>query len=340
MHIVYIGPKSGTSLHRANALKRIGHLVTAIDPRHYLPHSQWVERWLHHTGGLAVRHLINRPIYAKMRELNPDLIWVAQGEYLGCELLQKIRQTFSGPIINYTNDDPFGGRDGLRFRKYLQALHHYDLLVVVRAENVQEAKEAGARRVLRVFMSADEVAHRPRLLTDEDRRRFSSEVAFVGTWMPERGPFLAELAQHGVPLAIWGGRWQKAPQWHVLKTFLRGPALHHADDYAKAIQAAKVNLGLLSKGNRDLHTSRSMEIPALGGVLCTKRTIEHQALYQENVEAVFWSDAKECAAKCKDLLAAPLRREAISRAGKVRLNRNKNYNEKIVAKIIKTAFNG
>ena len=68
-----------------------------------------------------------------------------------------------------------------------------------------------------------------------------------------------------------------------------GPAIY-GDDYLKAIQLAKVSLGLLSKGNRDLHTTRTFEIPYCGGLLCAERTSEHLQLYQEDVEAVYWSD--------------------------------------------------
>jgi hypothetical protein len=338
MNIAYIGSKQGTSLQRAGALERIGHQVTVIDPRNFLPPSKWVDRWLYHTGGLGVSHLVDPPILASVCQIRPDLIWVAQGEYLGCGLLQKLHRICPGPIVNYMDDDPFGGRDGRRFRNYLKAIGQYDLLVVVRSDNILEARRSGARRVLRVFMSADEVAHRPRVLSGEDRRRFASEVAFVGTWMPERGPFLCELIRLGVPLAIWGGGWRKARQWQTLRPHWRGPALESVDNYAKAIQGAKVNLGLLSKGNRDLHSFRSMEIPALGGVLCAQRTVEHQSLYREDVEAVFWSSAAECAAKCLSLLEDPRRRTAIASAGRFRLICNRNYNETVVAKILKTAL--
>jgi spore maturation protein CgeB len=338
MKIAYIGPNRGTSSQLAGALGRIGHRVTVIDPRDFLPQVNWVDRWLYHAGGLGVSRFIDPPILAGVRQIRPDLIWVTQGEYLGRGLLKKLQRICSGPIINYTVDDPFGGRDGRRFRNYLQAIGQYDLLVVVRSDNILEAKRAGARRVLRVFRSADEVAHRPRGLSAGDRRRFASEVAFVGTWMPERGPFLCELIRLGVPLAIWGGRWRKARQWEKLRPYWRGPALEDADAYAKAIQGAKVNLGLLSKGNRDLHTTRSMEIPALGGVLCAQRTVEHLALYREDMEAVFWSDAAECAAKCLSLLEDPRRRAAIARAGRSRVLRNRTFNETVVAKILETAL--
>ena len=136
--------------------------------------------------------------------------------------------------------------------------------------------------------------------------------------MPERGPFLAELVRRDVPLAIYGNRWDRAREWPMLRAHVRGPGIM-GRDYVKAIQSADVCLGLLSKGNRDLHTSRSSEIPAVGSLLCAERTVEHTAMYRENHEAVFWADAAECAARCGEMLAEPVKRRAIAEAGRRRV---------------------
>jgi len=201
LRIAYIGPARGSCLQRAEALERLGHVVTWIDPYDWIGRSVWMARWLYRTGGLGIGLKINRPIFNAVKRSAPDLIWVDQGQFLGAALIAKLR-TLSVPIVNYTIDDPFGGRDGRRFNNYFGALPFYDLLAVVREENVAEAYARGARNVLRVWMSADEIAHRPRVLTDEDARKYASEVCFVGTWFPERGPFMAELVRAGLPLSI------------------------------------------------------------------------------------------------------------------------------------------
>jgi len=240
----------------------------------------------------------------------------------------------STPIVNYTIDDPFGGYHPRRFRLYRRALPYYDLVAVVREVNVKEAMEAGARKVVRIYRSADEIAHSPRALAPDERQASGSEVAFVGTWLPERGPFMAQLIRLGIPLCIWGDRWSKAREWPVLKPHWRGPAVYD-EQYAKVILSAKVALGLLSKGNRDLHTQRSMEIPALGAVLCAERTSEHMSLYHDGVEAVFWTTAEECATACRSLLTDDARRESVARRGRERLQRNGHYNEQVLAAVLK-----
>ncbi|MGO9673435.1 MAG: glycosyltransferase [Methylocella sp.] len=307
--------------------------MTWIDPYDWIGRSIWMARWLYRTGGLGIGLKINRPIFNAVKRSAPDLIWVDQGQFLGGALITKLR-TLSVPIVNYTIDDPFGGRDGRRFNNYFGALPFYDLLAVVREENVAEAYAHGARNVLRIWMSADEIAHRPRVLTDEDARKYASEVCFVGTWFPERGLFMAELVRAGLPLSIWGDRWQRAPEWPVLAPHWRGPGQHDPEIYARIIQCAKISLGLVSKGNRDLHTSRSFEIPAIGGLFCAERTDEHRESFKEDVEAVFWSDAKECVDQCRRLLSDDELIAAIKRSGHLRYLRSPYNNEAVLKTIL------
>lgn len=337
MRIAYIGPARGTSLHRARAFERLGHQVTLIDPWTWLGHSEWVSRWLHHAGGFGVGLCIDRRLFAAAATARPELIFVNQGEFIGPSLLRPLR-SFGVPIVNYTNDNPFSGRDGLRFRHYRKAVPSYDLLAVTFEENIAQARAAGARQITKVWLTADEIAHQPRKLSAAIFQRYCSDVAFIGTWMPERGPFMAELIGRGVPLSIWGDRWQKAREWTVIAPHWRGPGIYDDDDYAAAIQSAKICLGLLSKRSRNLHTGRSIQIPALGGLLCAERTCEHLALYDEGQEAVFWQDAEECAAHCHRLLAdEPLRRE-IARHGHERALRNNLFNEPMLASVIEKAL--
>lgn len=337
LRIAYIGPAHGTSLHRARALERLGHAVTHIDPWAWLGRSRWTGRWLYHAGGVGAHLIIGKRLFQDVATSQPDLIWVNQGDFLGPPILRRLR-TLGVPIVNLINDNPFSGRDGYRFRLFLQAIAHYDLVAVPRGDNIAAAYKAGARKVVRVWFSADEAMLPPSDADRESAAEYRAEVSFIGTWMPERGPFMVELIRRGVPLSIWGDGWQKAPEWFALAPFWRGPAMYETDAYCAATRSAKINLGLLSKGNRDLHTSRSVEIPAIGGLLCAERTAEHLALYDEGTEAVFWNDAAQCAEQCHRLLANDALRREIARRGHERALRNNLFNEPLMAGILKAAF--
>ena len=324
LSILYLGSGSGTSAHRVAALRRLGHRVFVVDPEALFTKNA-VGYWMHHAGGVFLGGVARRRVLNAIGSGDFDLAFVNGGMLVDSALVEALKQRCR-LVINYNNDDPFGQRDGGKWRLYLQALQAYDLVIVVRECNVREARAAGARDVLRVYMSADEVAHSPRTITKDDRDKWGSRVAFIGTWMPERGPFLARIAELGVPLAIFGDRWHKATEWPLLRPYWKGPGLAE-NDYAKAVQSADVCLGLLSKGNRDLSTTRSFEIPYLGGVLCAERTREHLDLYRENVEAAFWSSPEECAEQCRRLMGDPQLRRSLSEAGRARCIANETMNE-------------
>jgi spore maturation protein CgeB len=335
--ILYLGVESGTSRHRVNALRRLGFSVYVVDPSGFLPNHRAISSWNHHAGGLFLGGLARRRVLRAIASREFDVALVNGGMLVDRTLVRELKQR-CGAVLNYNNDDPFGQRDNGKWRLYLEALPVYDLIIVVRECNVGDARAAGARDVLRVYMSADEIAHSPRELTNKDRDQWGSRVAFIGTWMPERGPFLARLVDLGVPLAIFGERWHKAGEWPLLRHHWRGPGLFTDNGYAKAVQCADVCLGLLSKGNRDLSTTRSFEIPHLGSVLCAERTTEHLDLYRENVEAVFWSSPEECAEKCSELLQGEGWRQQIAKNGRARCLENRTTNESILEKALSMAM--
>jgi spore maturation protein CgeB len=333
--ILYFGPVSGTCLDRANALRRLGHRVEHMDMRQLLPKTPWVDRITWHLGGNLLSPWLMGGLSRKLAGCQFDVCYVDGGEWVTPRVISLLRR-HAAKVINYSIDDPLGPRDGARFKAFRQSLPHYDLIAVVRQENVTEAQALGAKNVIRVYRSADELSHAPRSLSVEDHQAWDCDVLFLGTWFPERGPFMLDLIRRGVPLTIRGSNWHKAPDWSQLKNHWKGDSIG-GDDYAKAIQCAKVNLGLLSKENRDLHTTRSLEIPALASLMCAERTSEHLAMYAEGQEALFWKDAEECAAMCRFALADDQRRQAIADAGHQRVIKNGHYNETIVASILAAA---
>ena len=336
LSVLYLGPRSGTCLDRANALRRAGATVEHLSLRELLPRTAWVDRWTWHVGGHWFGRLIDSGLERALGSRRFDVCHVDGGEWVTPQVIRRLRQ-HARRIVNYNIDDPTGPRDGPRFTAYRQAVPEYDLLVVVREENVPELKSLGAQRVMRVYRSADEINHAPRSVSALDRLAWSSDVLFLGSWFPDRGPFLVDLIQRGVPLTIRGPNWHKAPEWKRLQPHWAGGAIG-GDDYARAIQCARINLGLLSHDNRDSHTTRSLEIPSLGGLLCAERTDEHQALYREGEEALFWRDAQECAGVCADILADEPRRARIAEAGRARFLRDGHRNEVVMARIVQTAI--
>jgi spore maturation protein CgeB len=320
-NVIYLGDgfSGSTSGQRALALQRLGHQVIVLDPyaefRKHMGSFRGAVNF--RTGYVFLQGAIRRWLVSALKNvpIKPDVVWVDMGEVLGPSCISVLK-SLNCPIVNYNVDDPTGKRDGNRFYSFIKSIPLYDLIAVVREETAAECKALGARKVIHVFRSYDEVAHRAFESVADIPDSFRSDVAFIGTWMrnEKRDEFLYELIRRHVPVSIWGDRWPKSPLFKHIKEHWRGNALY-GRDYVKAIQGSKICLGMLSKGNRDLHTTRSLEIPYAGGLFCGERTSEHLMLYRENKEAVFWSNVQECADICLDLLGDDKRREQIRLAG-------------------------
>jgi spore maturation protein CgeB len=331
--ILFFGRDAGNNTLRIRALDRLGHEVTVFAPEGLLPESDLLSRALHHLGYRWVQRLVLSRLEARLaRAGNFDAAIVIQQPRFGPAVVRWIRDNVA-PVACYINDDPFGNRHRRQWRELIRAVPEYDLLAVVREPNVGEAERLGARRVLRIYLSADDELHRPRALGPAEVKRWSSDVLFVGSWLCDRGPFLAQLVRAGIPLSIFGHRWQRAPEWPVLAASYRGGHLD-PDDYCRAILGAKIALCLLVKENRDEYTRRTMEIPALGRLLLAPRTAEHQRLYHEGEEAFFFSGVEECIRLCRTLLQDESRRRAVARAGHDRCLRNGHYNEPVMSAIL------
>jgi hypothetical protein len=332
VNVLFLGPDGGTSQHRYHGFQRLGHCVRLLDPRSLLSPSTLLDRFQWNVHPWPLGQLVRPRVLERIGSERFDLVFVDGGSLVGPELVVDL-QARGMRVVNFNHDDPYGSRDGAYFKLYRAAVRAYDMVVVVRKENVPEARELGARRVLLTYRVADEIAHAPRDMTDSLRAQWASEVAFIGTWMPGRGTFLAQLLRSGVPLSIFGNQWQRAPEWRELRKAHRRNGVT-GDDYCYAIQAAKICIGLLSVENRDLHTTRSLEIPALGSLLCAQRTDEHLALYTDGEDAVFWDSAEECSALCHGLLGDVARRACIARNGQQRFLENGHSTERLLARII------
>ena len=187
-------------------------------------------------------------------------------------------------------------------------------------------KKYGLKNWLLVWPPYQKNIHTKQKVSNSEKKKYSNEVIFIGTWFPERGIFFKKIISLGLNIRIFGTRWNKDPNYYIMKNNI---TLGHVRNkkYAKLIQGSKISICIPSKGNFDGITKRSTEIPAIGSMLCATRTYEHKKLYLENKEAIFFKDVYECYNKCKTYLKNK------DKIKKITVNGNKK-----VTKILKIDF--
>lgn len=258
-------------------------------------------------------HNFNTEILKKIQNNNYDIAWIDKGIGIKKDTLIKLKE--SSPmtlVIGYSPDEMT--RRHNQSADFLKSLPYYDAYITTKSYAIDELKKNGAKKVYFVNKSFDPNFHYPRNVSEQDICRLGGDIGFIGAWEKERADSILYLAKKGLNIRVWGGG-----QWLIYKNKYKNLIIEdsglYTDDYPKALSSFKINLCFLRKINSDLQTARTMEIPACAGFMLAERTIEHQILFEEGVEAEFFSDNEELYLKCKIYLNDSDAREKIRLAG-------------------------
>jgi spore maturation protein CgeB len=196
------------------------------------------------------------------------------------------------------------------------------LHVTTKSFNIRELNGRGARAVIFVNNAYSAETHRPIKTGPEERITLGGDVGFIGAFEKDRAQSLHFLASHGVHVRIWGSGWRRWAERNGHPNMVVEERHVWGEEYAKALCSFDINLGFLRRLNRDLQTTRSVEIPACGGFMLAERTAEHLGLFTEGIEAEFFSSKEELLEKCCYYLANREARDRIAAAGRERCIRS------------------
>ena len=312
MNILYVGelwPGSTCGM-RMRVLEELGHSVTPIDtlpPDVAKRQATFVHRAIRKLFGPRDLARANGNIVRQMQSHSYDLLWLDKALTISAATFRTVKRLQSNcRIVGYSLDDMNAPHN--QSRRFLQTLPLYDCFFTTKTYGVVELKALGCPRVEFTGNSFDPAVHRPVQLTDVDRRTYECDVGFVGTFEHDRAEQMNYLAQNGVDVHVIGNDWEAWRDVHPLVQ-IKSSGIY-GEGYPKAICATKINLCFLRKLNRDLQTTRSVEIPACGGFMLAERTDEHASLFEEGVEAEFFSSKEELLSKVRYYLAHDVQRNA------------------------------
>jgi spore maturation protein CgeB len=241
---------------------------------------------------------VNRLVLEQIANPKPyDLIWINKGVLLWPDTVQKLRDR-AKHFIYYTPDTAFHQN---KSRFFNRTLHLYDLLVTTKSFEMQEyQRRVAANKLYLTTQGYDPDFHFPTYTAPKDMA-----AVLIGLCEPHRVQCVDALRAAQIKVRIGGKGWEKTikkysndPDFEFLGTQVFG------DAYSKAIGRSSFGLGLLSKKFPELHTTRTLEIPACGTVLATEKTSETASFFQAD-EALFFRDFSELAEKIRQLIQTP-----------------------------------
>jgi spore maturation protein CgeB len=242
--------------------------------------------------------------------------------------IRTLKNTFpQSRLISLSEDDMYALHNRSRF--YEKCLPLYDVVFTTKTYNLEELKKLGAKRTEFFLDSYDEELHRP-LAEYEAIEKKDIDVSFIGTYESERADTIQWLGAQGVRIVVFGNGWDSLKGCHPNVEVQNRPVF--GDDYVEIINRTKINLGFLRKINRDQVTSRSMEITGAGGFFLAERTERHTELFEEGVEADFFSSDTELLEKIRMYLNSHEAIRSIGLAGRQRcLRSGYGMKEQIIA---------
>lgn len=278
---------------------------------------------------------LNGRLLDMVKIYNPDIIFVVKGNLIYAKVLAHIRNTYPATkLVSWSLDDMFAWHNRSLF--YTLGLKFYDFVFTSKSYNVDELKSLGAKKVIFLYQAFSQKYHKPYRLNANLGKVI--DILFIGFAEKDRFEYLEYLASNNLKISVYGSGWNRKKYTKHYDNLEIHPYDLIGDDYARAISNAKITLCFLRKANRDLHTSRSIEIPAIGGFMIAERTDEHKVLFEEDKEAVYFESKHELLEKIAYYLANDSARESIRLEGLKRCE-TEDYSYNSMAKKIMEHLN-
>ncbi len=344
LRIVVVGETFGASrtVQRVKAMRELGHVVTTVattspgwsyESKPSL--AQRVRERLRLPGDPANA---NRTLVEVVRD-GADVIWVESAKMIRASALRRAKRINPRVLVLWHSEDDMMNR---RHRSIWTdgAIPCFDLWVTTKSFNTEahEMPSRGVRNILFVNNSCDPALHRPMTLSADERRRFGAPVSFIGTYEGPRARSLLHLARQGYTVRVWGNGWHDWVGRDPNLIVENRPVYN--DDFARVVSASAINIGFLRKGNRDLQTCRSIEIPACAGFMVHERNDEITGLFRDEKEAVYWSSDGELADVCGRWLNRDSERENIGHSGRERVIQLQLMHVKNIDRILAALLGG
>jgi spore maturation protein CgeB len=258
----------------------------------------------------------NRHVVAAAREFMPDVILITMGSLLTPVTLRELKASTGAVLVNFATDDPFNPVSTTH--RVVESIGVYDLYVCTKRAIMADVRAAGCRNVVYVPFGYEPTLHFAEPFDSaEERKRFATDVVFIGGGDRDRYPYFEALVQQipGVRLRLYSRYWDQNP---ILRPYAAGTrALGR--DYRLAIAGAKIAPCLVRRINRDGHVMRSFEVPACGGFMLAERTSEHEQFFKEGREAGYFSSPAEFVEKVRYYLARDSERQRMAEAAHLKI---------------------
>lgn len=336
LRILVVLPMYGGSLpigqYCAHALQQLGCNVRVFAAQELYPGYQGVKKLdiaPNRTQALENSFLrfVSQAVWTMAEEQKPHLVLALAQAPLDKPVLQRMRQTGMRTVMWFVED-----YEVFNYWRYYAPL--YDAFAVIQKEPfLSELEKIGQPHAFYLPLAALPDFHKPLELSLADKKKYGSEISFLGAGYPNRRVAFRSLI--GRDFKIWGSDWdgETALNAHIQ----RNGARIDAEESVKIYNAAAINLNLHSNvdpkklvGNGDFVNPRTFELAAMGAFQLVDRRSLMAELFADDELAVF--DDFDGMMKAVDyFLSHPEERQKYAQRARARVLRDHTYEQRMRA---------
>ncbi len=261
-----------------------------------------------------VEEKINEELLKKAKSVKPDFAFVLKGEPIFKETLKQIKEETNAKLINWFGDDPW------EFPVFSGPVSpYYDFFFTYDPYSVNLYRKAGHKHAYHLPYGYDEEIAADLNLTEREKKKYSCDVAFIGSHYPTRNTLLKEIKDK-FNIKIWGRGWKGTDCEDVYE----GKALYGLE-MLKAMKATKILLNIHKGFGEGAEASgeglnlRVMEGAAVGAFQLSNFQKDIPNRFVPGKEIELFENWDEAVEKIQYYLENSSERETIGKAARARL---------------------
>ncbi len=310
----------------AEALKELGHNVEVFEaPDFYASYSalQNLKVTTDRLDYLQNTYLqvVSQAVLAKVETFEPDLVLAMAQAPLSQQALKRLKRDKVPTAMWFVEDYSL-------FTYWKAYAPFYDIFAIIqKGQFFEELTKIGVDNVIYLPLAAQPDFHKPLKLNSIDRKKYGSEISFMGAGYPNRRVAFHKLV--GKDFKIWGNEWDGD---HVLKPYLQFDGRRvSSEECVKIFNATRINLNLHSSIQTDRLVTygdfinpRTFELCGCGAFqLVDRRQLMAEAF--EDDELATFESMDDLLAKIDHFLAHPKECKTYAEKGRARVLRDHTY---------------
>jgi spore maturation protein CgeB len=288
------------------AIERLKHSLISFDDRNFLIPGR-IRQKITFLQNWDLRKL-NSKLISLAFSKKPDLCLIAGGHRISPKTVKKIRDRGILTVLWIIDvmRDP---------QPIMDAAPYYDLIFYGGTEAQEQLAKAGIKNTHWLPFACNSEVHKPASVTLEEKKKWGSDVTFVGSFYPNRGQTLEKICDFD--LKVWGPGWYDLSSNSPLRSLVKDTQLK-PEEWRKIFSSSKIIVAIhYQDGKTPCYQAspKVYETLACQGFLLVDSQKDVRTLFEDGKHLVIFKDIKDLREKVGYYLNHPEERKRITEQG-------------------------